>query len=137
MKEYRVPVYKVLYDYYPKFGALSVVDTILVKRKVFGLSEVLTGFDGIDIINKGYLKNGALDFYSRNMMKAKATGYHLVVFAEDLVQKNLVRPEELDAYFDQYDSSEWKKVYDDMKILTKKEKKELRQKMYSIYSSKK
>ena len=106
MKVYRVPVYKVLYDYYPKFGALSVVDTILVKRKVFGLSEVLTGFDGIDIINKGYLKNGALDFYSRNMMKAKATGYHLVVFAEDLVQKNLVRPE-------------------------------LRQKMYSIYSSKK
>ena len=86
MKVYKVSVYKVLYDYYPKYGALSVVDTILVKRKVFGLSEVLTGFDGIDIINKGYLKNGALDFYSRNIMKSEATGYHLVVFAEDLVQ---------------------------------------------------
>ena len=137
MKVYRVPVYRVIYDHYPKYGALSVVDTILVKRKVFGISEVLTGFDGIDIINRGYLKNGVLDYYSRKPVKAEVTGYHLVVFAEDLVQKNLVRPEDLDPYIDQYDSSGWKKVYDDMKILTKKEKKELKQKMYSVYSSKK
>ena len=138
MKIYRVPVYKVVYDdHNVKFGSLRALDSILVKKRLMGATEVLTGFRDIDMINKGYVKDGVLDFYSRKPAKAEATGYHLVVFAEDLVQKNLVRPEELDAYFSQYENSNWKKVYDSMKILTKDEKKALKQKMYSIYSSKK
>lgn len=144
MKIFRVPVYRVVYDNYENFGSLKerygslrAIDSILVRKRLMGVTEILTGFCDIDMINRGYLKNGALDFYSRNPVKAEATGYHLVVFAEDLVQKNLVRPEELDAYFSQYENSNWKKVYDSMKILTKEEKKALKQKMYSIYSSKK
>ncbi len=138
MKIYRVPVYKVVYDDHSvKFGSLRAIDSILVKKRFMGVTEILTGFRDIDMINRGYMKDGALDFYSRKIAKAEETGYHLVVFAEDLVQKNLVKPEELDAYFNQYENSNWKKVYESMKILTKEEKKALKQKMYSIYSSKK
>jgi len=137
MKVYKVPVYKVIYDYCVKFGSLQELDTIFVKKKIIGVSEVLTGFNDIDVINKGYLKDGVLDFYSRKVAKAETMGYHLVVFAEDLVQKNLVRPEELDVYFDQYEESNWKKIYENMKILSKDEKKELKRKMNAIYEKKK
>ncbi len=137
MKVYKVPVYKVNYDSWKQFGSLSVLDTIFVKKKVIGVSEVLTGFGDIDVVNKGYLKDGKLDFYSRKVQKSETMGYHLVVFAEDLVQKNLVRPEELDVYFDQYEKSNWKKIYENMKILSKDEKKELKRKMNAIYEKKK
>ena len=131
MKAYKVSLYKVNYDGFEK-GKLIYIDSVIVKKQLIGVKELLTGYDKIDLVNHIFVKNGRLDYASRKPEKAQKYGYHLVVFVESLVPKNEARIYDLDDYVDHYEQSEWKKVYDNMHIIKKDEKKQLSKRIRSI-----
>ena len=131
-KMYKVPLYEVKYDGF-NLGKLAYVDDVIVKKSIFGVKEVETEFDGIDIICQSFLKNERLDFISRKPAKAEEMGHHLVLFAESLKPENEAKLKDLVEYMDGFETSEWKRVFDSIRILTKEEKKQLRKKVNSYY----
>lgn len=134
MKVYKVPLYEVHYGY-PKSGVLVYVDTVLVKEGHFMAKEILTGYSSIDIVSS--LEHGKLDVFAYNRGRVEKYGHHLIVLSKDLVPKNLAVESDIDSYVSGYDDSEWKKVYEEMKILSKKRKQSINQKIKSIYATKK
>ena len=129
-KMYKVPLYEVSYQHL-EAGKLSYVDTIIVKKNISKIKEVMTDYDDIDLINHYFLKHGKLDYYSRKPIKAKEIGHHLVVFTEDLIEDNRVQEKDIANYVSGYLQSEWNKIYHDLHILTKEEKKAIKKLDYS------
>ena len=49
MKAYKVSLYKVNYDGFEK-GKLIYIDSVIVKKQLIGVKELLTGYDKIDLV---------------------------------------------------------------------------------------
>ena len=66
-------------------------------------------------------------------IKAKEIGHHLVVFTEDLIEDNRIREEDIEKYVSEYETPRWNQIYQDLHILTKKEKKDIKKREYSRF----
>lgn len=136
MKVYKVNVYKVCYDDL----RIVPVDSIIVKKRLDTVKEILTGYSHIDIFPRDAVQPGyhgmelKTDFI--NYGRERRDGAHLFVFENSLVGKNNARPSDIDQYIDHYDESNWKKQYLEMKYLSKKEKKTVKQKVNHIMGTK-
>ena len=131
-KAYKVPLYEVSYEMLD-LGKLNYVDTIIVKKGFSGIKEAMTGYDEIDLIHHYFLQKGHLDYISRKPIKAKEIGHHLVVFMEDLNEGNRIHAEDITDYISRYEESDWNKMYQDLRILTKEEKKDVKKREYSRF----
>ncbi|MBQ3306755.1 MAG: hypothetical protein IJG68_01020 [Bacilli bacterium] len=131
-KAYRVPLYEVGYNNL-SLGKLTFIDYIIVKKNFSTIHEIITDYDEIDIIHHYFLKHGNLDFVSRKPIKAKEIGHHLVVFTEDLIEDNRIREEDIEKYVSEYETSRWNQIYQDLHILTKEEKKDIKKREYSRF----
>ena len=131
-KAYRVPLYEVGYNN-SSLGKLTFIDYIIVKKNFSTIHEIITDYDEIDIIHHYFLKHGNLDIVSRKPIKAKEIGHHLVVFIEDLIEDNRIREEDIEKYVSEYETSRWNQIYQDLHILTKKEKKDIKKREYSRF----
>ena len=136
MKIYKVPLYKVSY-FILSYGEVSYIEDIIVKKEVFGVKEILTGYSKIDVLNRSSLNEGLIDSFDRREDKYNSYGYHLVVFRDSFVPKNRVVEKELDNYINKYDESKWKKIYENMKIISKNENNKINNKVKNIFESKK
>lgn len=127
-------IYKVrLFDGFSKAGKneYELVGDIIVKKNARGVFDVLTGF------KLSVFKEGCIMVKELNDDIIKRMGHQPFISQADLVQKNLATPEEIDEYVDGYESSKWKSVYEQMKIFTIADKVVIRERVKSIYKSKK
>lgn len=127
-------IYKVrLFDGFSKNGnnEYELVGDIIVKKNARGVFDVLTGF------KLSVFKEGCIMVKELNDDIIKRMGHQPFISQADLVQKNLATPEEIDEYVDGYESSKWKSVYEQMKIFTIADKVVIRERVKSIYKSKK
>lgn len=117
MRYYTVNLYNVKYsDYYD--GQKFYIEEIIVKKGLRYATELLTG-KKIEILPKGsYDKFGVLDERHRDEVQYEETGYHLVVLEEDFIPKNLTTVEDIDSYIEEYEDSEYKKIYESIKEKT-------------------
>jgi len=136
MKLYKVPLYKVSYGF-PQYGKLVFIDYIIVQKGMATVKEVLTGYSRFTILSTRCIGDGVLDFSFHNSKEVKKFGYHFVVNKSDFVPKNHINVEDLNQYIAGYESSQWKKVYDKTKVQSKEKEKEVKQKVKSIFGSKK
>lgn len=136
MKVYKVPLYKV--NYFPlSYGEVSYVEDVLVKKNIIGVSEILTGYSKIDIISRGSVEKGRLEFFYLKPDRYRNFGYHLFIYSDSLVSKNRAIESEVDDYLSNYDESAWKEIYDNMKIMTSKQKDKVNQKVRTVFGTKK
>ena len=129
-----VRVYKVrLYDGVFKEGNkdYDLVGSILVKRTPMGYVDVLTGFK-LSVFKESCIKVNELN---ENIIKRM--GHQPFILREELVQKNLATPEEIDEYVNQYEDSKWKSIYEQMKMFSIAEKVVISNRLKTIYKSKK
>ena len=127
-------IYKVrLFDGFSKAckNEYELVGDIIVKKTPRGVFDVLTGF------KLSVFKEGCIMVKELNDNIIKKIGHQPLISQVDLVQKNLATPEEIDEYVDGYESSKWKSVYEQMKIFTIADKVVIRERVKSIYKSKK
>ncbi len=129
MKTYNVKLYKVNYDgSVCNHAKLEYVDSIIVKKKLIGVKDILTGYGEIDVVNHYIVRDERLDYASRKPEKALKNGYHLVVFVENMVPKNQATLEDIVQYVDRYEESNWKKIYDEMSALSMEKNKNIKKK---------
>lgn len=127
-------IYKVrLFDGFSKNGnnEYELVGDIIVKKNARGVFDVLTGF------KLSVFKEGCIMVKELNDDIIKRMGHQPFISQADLVQKNLATPENIDFYVDGYDTSKWKNIYEQMKIFTIADKVVIRERIKSIYKSKK
>ncbi len=143
MKLYKVDLYKVSYVKSDFSGSRSAIvrslGKVIVKKQLHSVQEVLTGYPKISIVPRDGVQkyNGSsvfqqLDVSYWNRKKDTKEGAHLFVIAEDLRPQNMVNAEEIGSYVDEYESSHWKKVYEEMKKYTKEEKSKAQQKAKQV-----
>ena len=129
-----VRVYKVrLYDGVFKEGNkdYDLVGSILVKRTPMGYVDVLTGFK-LSVFKESCIKVNELN---ENIIKRM--GHQPFILLEELVQKNLATPDDIDEYVNQYEDSKWKSIYEQMKMFSIAEKVVISNRLKTIYKSKK
>lgn len=127
-------IYKVrLFDRFSKAGKneYELVGDIIVKKNARGVFDVLTGF------KLSVFKEGSIMVKELNDNLIKKMGHQPFISQADLVQKNLATPEDIDFYVDGYDTSKWKNIYEQMKIFTIADRVVIRERVKSIYKSKK
>lgn len=127
-------IYKVrLFDGFSKAGKneYELVGDIIVKKNARGVFDVLTGF------KLSVFKEGSIMVKELNDNLIKKMGHQPFISQADLVQKNLATPEDIDFYVDGYDTSKWKNIYEQMKIFTIADRVVIRERVKSIYKSKK
>ncbi len=106
--------------------------TILAIRTPVAIKELLTGyqlgivFNAEPLPHQVHLKERQIREY----------GHQPTVDLNEFVNKNLATPQEIDDYIDNYDSSEWKQIYEEMKIFSTAQKKELKAKVKQVFKSK-
>lgn len=124
--------YKVsLYDGNVPFGSFHTVGEIIVKKSLFSVTEILTGYK-LDTI-----ECSAPSRYYAYDTKIKLYGHQPTVPQDQFVPKNFATPQDIDAYVDNYDSSEWKRIYEEMKLFTTAEKLTIASKVKQISGTKK
>ena len=122
MKIYKVSLYKCTYDKEDSNDnvrslELTYVDEVIVKKRLFKATELITGYNNIDIRKDDFSD----DFISKKKMPKDNS---LMVFSEDFNEYNLASIKDLDECVEHYEESNWKKVYEEMnnkeKIYNKK-----------------
>lgn len=116
MKYHTVYLYDVKYNHpYRGQTILATAEPIIVKKGLFSVTELLTG-QKIEIMpRKARDKFGVVTKRRQKKEEAERTGYHLVVLEEELTDKYLTTPAELDEYVSSYDNSEYKTIYESIK----------------------
>ena len=109
----------------------ELVDNIIVKKSILGYFDLLTGYK-VDIVKIGCIKSSGV-----KVSKVEKLGHFPFIVEEDIVQKNLATPVDIDAYVDGYDDSKWKSIYDEMKFLTLAEKAVINKRTKSLFKIKK
>ena len=112
MKIYKVALYKCTYDKEESNDnvhslELTYVDEVIVKKRLFKATELITGYNNIDI-RKGDFSD---DFITKRKMPKDNS---LMVFNEDFNENNLASIKDLDDCVENYAESNWKKVYEEM-----------------------
>ena len=131
-KYYKVGLYKLC-----KTGApvnyIKKVDEIIVDYSPFLeiSSEIMTKLC-IAVFPNSCMKEEMLlpEFCNRNDLNNY--GFQLFTLKGDYIKKNRINEKELDLYIESFENSEYRKIYETMKILSIEEKKNIRQKIKSI-----
>lgn len=109
----------------------ELVGDIIVKKTSFGYVDLLTGY------RVRVVKAGCVKFSEVDESVVRKLGHQPFISQEDLVQKNLATPNDLDIYVDDYESSRWKSIYEEMKFLTLAEKDVINKRTKALFKSKK
>ena len=109
----------------------ELVGYIIVKKSNLGVEDLLTGYK-LNVLKPGYLKVNSL-----NQRFIEQYGHQPFISQEDLIQKNLATPDDIEEYVNSYDESKWKSIYEQMKIFTIAEKVVITKRLKTIYKSKK
>ena len=104
---------------------------IIVKKTSYGVMELLTGYR-LSVFPTLYLHSSQV-----NEKKIHKCGHHPFISKQQLVQRNLATPEDIEQYVDEYEDSQWKKIYDELKIFTIAQKVVIKQRTKTLYKSKK
>ena len=112
MKIYKVSLYKCTYDKEDSNDnvrslELTYVDEVIVKKRLFKATELITGYNNIDIRKDDFSD----DFITKRKMPKDNS---LMVFEEDFNENNLASIKDLDDCVENYAESNWKKVYEEM-----------------------
>lgn len=128
MKVYKVNVYSVGHSI-GSLGELNYLDTILVRKDFFGVDEIITKvlMKEWEEKEENTLVPSHMDFDMYNKY-----GYVLAIRKKDLQPKNLATMDDLDKYLNSFSESKFKKVIDDMKILSDKECKMVNKKVKAL-----
>lgn len=127
--------YKVaLYDsvYADNTHTFRKVGEIIAIRTPTAIRELLTGyrlgiaFDAAPVPHQVHIKKDHIREY----------GHQPTINLKDFVQRNRATPEEIDEYIDKYDLSEWKIIYEEMKIFSIAQKVEIKAKIKQVFKSK-
>lgn len=125
MKVYNVNIYLIDHEFFP--GELQHKGHALVKVNMFGAREIATN-KRLRICEKNnYEKNVNYHSYEED-------GYVLGVEKSELVSKHLATPSEVDNYLKKFNNSELKKYFEEIKLLTKEEMKEVKEKIKKYQS---
>lgn len=130
-KIYKVPCY----DLDDNVRTYHHIGDILVSRKYFYFAqELISGYASIEILKNEMVKDGEIKLIRGNTLEVKKhnRGAGLFILEQDLVQKNVVTKDELEHYITEYQSSEYNKRYEEMKVLKKEEKQAIKQKIKEI-----
>lgn len=130
-KYYKVNLHKLSYDNYlktNKFYKKEVIEKIIVKKNLFSetAEELLTGLL-INITESENLDKNINDYITGRYQDIKNYGFALAVTKQDFVPKNLATPAEIADYVDDYEKSEFKETYNQLKIFDKDTKKLIKQ----------
>lgn len=109
----------------------ELVGNIIVKKSRLGYFDLLTGYK-VDIVKIGCIKSSEV-----KVSKVEKLGHFPFIAEEDIVQKNLATPVDIDVYVDGFDDSKWKSIYDEMKFLTLAEKAVINKRTKTLFKSKK
>ena len=127
--------YKVaLYDsvYANEKHTFQKVGEIIAVRTPSSIRELLTGyrlgiaFDAKPVPHQVHIRKDQIREY----------GHQPMICLKDFVKKNLATPEEIDKYIENYDLSEWKVIYEEMKIFSIAQKVEIKAKIKQVFKSK-
>ena len=136
MKLYKVPIYQVSYHVYT-YEELSYVDDVILVKNHGRVKELLTGYSKIDVVPTGAIKNGKLGPTYQKSYRDSKEGAHLICRRASFCAGNRVTLEMLNDYIENYDTSRWKRKYEDMNVLTKNEKQDIKEKVKNVFGSKK
>ena len=140
MKVYKVNLYNA--KYCNNRSIVLNVGQVIVQRKMLNAKEILTGYSNIDIMPKNAMKDNGNHFPELNkeywnLKKAKGEGVHLFIVSEELNETNKVKAEEIDNYVEQFEESNWKLLYEKMKVFTKEDKQKVNHKVKQVIGIKK
>ena len=125
MKVFKVPLYMINNQYMEN---LEFIDNIIIKKNIFSVTEILTGYNISILSSKDYKIN--------NHSK-------IVVLEKDLNDNNQVLETDIDSYVEGFEQSGWNKMYKDIKTQEelerniKNKKNRLREKVLEVYGTKK
>ena len=154
MEVYKVPLYKVNYNSAVGFnGQLIYVDDVIIKKSVITIGEILNDIPMVKEILTGYNKIIVVplnaSYYDRktnglnlnpnlfNKSIENIEGAHLVVLEKDFIPGNRVLDTDIDSYVDNYDKSNWKELYEEMKVMTRDKKNKVRRKINKVLGTRK
>lgn len=127
---YKVTLYDGIEDNDKKI--FKKAGTILAVRTPFSIRELLTGyqlhiaFSAKPVPHQVHIKERQIQEY----------GHQPTIDLSEFVNKNLATIEELDAYVDNYETTEWSSIYREMKLFSHAEKRELQSKTKQYFKSK-
>ena len=153
MEVYKVPLYRVNYNSSVGFnGQLIYVDDVIIKKTMISIGEIindipmvkeiLTGYNKIFVvpINASYYdrRTNGLGLSPSLFYKSieNVEGAHLVVLKKDFIPGNRVLDTDIDSYVNNYDESNWKKIYEEMKVMTRNKKNKVRRKINKVLGTK-
>ena len=125
MKVFKVPLYMINNQ---DMENLEFIDNIIIKKNIFSVTEILTGYNISILSSKDYKIN--------NHSK-------IVVLEKDLNDNNQVLETDIDSYVEGFEQSGWNKMYKDIKTQEelerniKNKKNRLREKVLEVYGTKK
>ena len=119
MKLYRVPLYQCKYIEEESsdniiYFELKYVDDIIAKKRMFKVTDLITGYKNIDV------KKADFNKYSLITKIKKPKKKSLITFEEDFNELTVASSKDIDYCIEHYEESNWKQLYD--KLTKKKEK---------------
>lgn len=119
MKLYRVPLYQCKYIEEESsdniiYFELKYVDDIIAKKRMFKVTDLITGYKNIDVKKADFNKYGLITKIKKPKKKS------LITFEEDFNELTVASSKDIDYCIEHYEESNWKQLYD--KLTKKKEK---------------
>ncbi len=119
MKLYRVPLYQCKYIEEESsdniiYFELKYVDDIIAKKRMFKVTDLITGYKNIDVKKADFNKYGLITKIKKPKKKT------LITFEEDFNELTVASSKDIDYCIEHYEESNWKQLYD--KLIKKKEK---------------
>ena len=119
MKLYRVPLYQCKYIEEESsdniiYFELKYVDDIIAKKRMFKVTDLITGYKNIYVKKADFNKYGLITKIKKPKKKS------LITFEEDFNELTVASSKDIDYCIEHYEESNWKQLYD--KLTKKKEK---------------
>lgn len=119
----------------------SIGNILAFKGRICFAKELLTGYFGIEILTEKMLdyENSTIRLIPGNTLSEKKERINAGLFVrkEDFIPKNIATKEDIDKYVDEYDKSEYKRLYNKLKKTTKGYQTELNQKIKTLRNKEK
>lgn len=126
-----IKIYKVtLYDgtSTPGKSEFKQIESIIVRKTPSSVNELLTGYR-LSVFSE---KRPLLSINERTI---KRYGHQPAVKLEEFLPKNLATAQDIDDYVEKYESSEWNKMCEEMKLFTIAQKTEIDAKAKQLFKS--